>query len=474
MPELKLEQKLSLKQVLTPQLIQSLQLLQIPKLELAAELRAELEQNPVLDIIEPDFENDDQSEDSSKDAELDDELEDWERFSNSLNTYGTQLPENDPDQEEIDPYFGASNTKTLYEYLLDQLSLAECNERIRVFAEFVIGNLDKKGYLPVSNEELLEAVREQESIPNPTGREMGMAIKLIQSFIPVGIAARDIRESFLIQLKDKGYEDSLPWRIVEEYFEELKNKNVPQLSDILNVTIDQIESAMEILGTLSFAPASDYTGDAGGIIDPDLVVEKVNGRWVVRYNSVGIPQLHINNYYLNMLKHRDSLNKDAKRFLSKKLSSAQWWIQALQQRQDTMIRTMRAILHHQYAFFEKGPGNLLPLKMEEIANEVGVHPATISRVVRDKYAQTPYGVFPLRHFFGGGLATDTGEDIATTNVKRRIMSIIENEDPAKPLADQKITNLLNEEGIMIARRTVAKYREEMTIPAARMRKKKRK
>lgn len=470
MPELKLEQKLSLKQVLTPQLIQSLQLLQIPKLELATELRAELEQNPMLEIVEPEPEDIEDVE-----SELDNELEDWNTLADGLRICGSQLPENDPDEEEIDPFFGVSSGKTLYENLRDQLAIATKNERLFALGELIIGNLDEKGFLKLSDEELLCDAQRMELLDPPASlNEVKEAVVMIQGFSPPGIAARDLRESFLIQLSNYGEEETVAWRLIDEFFEELKSKNIPQLADLLEVTIPEIEEAMLTLGSLSFAPAADYTGQAGGSIDPDLIVEKVQGRWIVRYNGAGIPELRINRRYRGMLKHRGSLDKNAKKFLSKKLNSAQWWIQSLQQRKDTMVRTMRAILHHQFPFFENGPGNLLPLKMEEIATEVDVHPATISRVVRDKYVQTPYGVFPLRHFFGGGLATESGEDIATTNVKRRIEAIIADEDPASPYADQKITEILNEQGIKIARRTVAKYREELGLPTARMRKRKRK
>ncbi len=468
MPEIRLEQKLSLKQVLTPQLIQSLQLLQIPKLELETELRAELEQNPVLDIVEESPPNDE------ADVELDHELDDWDRFADGLSLYGTQLPENDPDAEDTDPYFGASNKETLHKHLIDQLAIATKSDRIYAIGEFIIGNLDSKGFLPLSNEELLAEVIRSNIVENPTMEEIALSVTLVQSFSPSGIAAHDLRESFLIQLADRGKEGTIAWKIVEDHFDEITSKNLPQLADILDVTISELEAAMETLASLSFSPCADLTGEAGGQIDPDLIVEKVQGRWIVRYNGAGIPELRINGYYRSMLKHREKLDRNTKKFLSKKLNSAQWWIKALNQRKDTMVRTMRAILHHQFPFFERGPAYLLPLKMEEIAEEVDVHPATISRVVRDKYVQTPLGTYPLRHFFGGGLATDNGEDIATLNVKRIIHDIIAEEDLAKPLADQKITELLNDRGIQIARRTVAKYREEMGIPTARMRKKRRK
>ena len=478
MPEIRLEQKLSLKQVLTPQLIQSLQLLQIPKLELATELRAEIEQNPMLEILEDGIEDVRDEEEKLPEEEeemtLDEELEDWDRFTEGLSLCGSQLPENDPDEEEIDPYFGASGEKTLYRHLLDQLAVATDDDRLYDLGEFIVGNLDERGFLNMDDEELLGAAREVELLdPPPTEEEISRALELVQRLDPPGIAASNLRESFLIQLRLKGKEESLAWRLVEDHFDMIKSKNRPQLADIAGATVPEIDDAMKVLGTLNFSPASDLTGQAGGRIDPDLVVEKVQGRWVVRYNGAGIPELRISRYYRKLLKKRGNLDRDTKKFLSKKFNSAQWWIKALQQRRDTMVRTMRAILHHQFAFFEQGPGNLMPLKMEEIAEEVDVHPATISRVVRDKYVQTPYGVFALRHFFGGGLETETGEDIATSNVKSRIRGIIEEEDKAKPLADQKITNRLNESGIKIARRTVAKYREEMGIPTARMRKRKR-
>ncbi len=470
MPDIRLEQKLSLKQVLTPQLIQSLQLLQIPKLELETELRAELEQNPVLDIVEEEPIHEDER---TSEQEIDRDLDDWDKFADGLSLYGTQLPENDPDAEEIDPYFGVSNEQTLNAHLIEQLCIAVKTQRGYEIGEFIIGNLDERGFLPLSDEELAEALIADGVVENPGLEEIALLVSIIQSFSPSGIAARDLRECFLIQLADRGKEGTTAWRIVHDFFPELTSKNLPQLADLLDATIAELEEAMKILGGLSFSPGADFSGVSVGRIDPDLIVEKIQGRWTVRYNGAGIPELRINNTYRSMLKNRDSLDRETKRFLSKKLNSAQWWIKALGQRKDTMVRTMRAILHHQFAFFEQGPTNLLPLKMEEIAEEVDVHPATISRVVRDKYVQTPFGIYALRHFFGGGLATDTGEDIATNNVKTIIKGIIEEEDTAKPLADQKITEMLNERGIQIARRTVAKYREELGVPTARMRKKKR-
>ncbi|HHS50972.1 MAG TPA: RNA polymerase sigma-54 factor [candidate division Zixibacteria bacterium] len=471
MPDIRLEQKLSLKQVLTPQLIQSLQLLQIPKLELETELRAELEQNPVLDIVE---EDPIPADERTTEDDLDRDLDDWDKFADGLNLYGTQLPENDPDVEEIAPYFGVSNEETLSSHLLSQLCITVKSPRLYDIGEFIIGNLDERGFLPLSDEELRNELIANDIIEDPTPEEIAHAVTIIQSFSPSGVAAHDLRESFLIQLADKGKEGTVAWKIVHDHFQQITTRNVPQLADILGVPVPEAEEAMHVLAMLSFSPGADFAVGTSGRIDPDLIIEKVQGRWIVRYNGAGIPELKINNAYRSMLKHRESLDTDTKRFLSKKLNSAQWWIKALNQRKDTMVRTMRAILHHQFAFFEQGPSNLLPLKMEEIAEEVDVHPATISRVVRDKYVQTPFGVYPLRHFFGGGLATETGEDIATENVKRLIENLIEEEDSAKPLADQKITENLNERGIQIARRTVAKYREEMGIPTARMRKKRRK
>ena len=465
MDRLRLEQRPELRQVLTPKLIATLKLLILPKLELQAKLEQELEENPMLEVVEPE-------RDSPGASSVDEELGEWRKFVDGMRLASSQIEERDPDEENPDPMTFTPYHKTLYEDLIEQLAAAADDERIRKIGEYIIGNLDDRGLLPLDIPEIVEDLKNRgEIVPPPDEAEVERALKVVQSLSPAGIAARSIKECLLLQLEDLGLADTVAYRLIADHYDLMLKKNVPQLAKVLGVSEEEINAAMEIISHLTFYPAEGRETNIG-TIEPDLIVYKdENGRWRIIYNDENIPELRINRRYQKLLSRAEELTPEAKQFLLRKLESARWWIDALRQRRENLIKTMRAIIKYQDEFFERGPEFIKPLKMETIADEVGVHPATISRIVRDKFVLTPFGTFPMRKFFTQGLSSAAGGEIATDRVRRRIKEIIAAEDPKKPLSDEKIAKILQDEGIKIARRTVAKYREQMGILPARMRKK---
>jgi len=462
MVDLRLVQKLELRQVLTPKLIETLKLLILPKLELVERLDQELMENPMLEVEE---------DDPQISGNTDENIAEWRKFLDGIRLTSTQLGERDPNIENADPLVFTTYEKTVYESLSDQLAVAVESDRARRIGDFIIGNLDDRGFLAMSVEEIAgELTGKGELEPPASIEEIKKVLKTVQSLSPPGIAARDIRECLMLQLEDLALENTLAYEIVNKHYAELLNRNVPQLVEILDATEQEVEHAKEILSHLTLYPA-EGRGTLAISIEPDLVIFRdKNGDWTVAYNNENIPELRINKRYQQLLKKADNFNEKTKAFLLKKLESAKWWIDALNQRRKTLIGTMEAIIEFQFDFFEKGPEFIKPLKMETVADVVGVHPATISRVVRDKFVLTPYGTFALRGYFTGGLESTSGEDIATNRVKQRIQEIVNEENKHKPLSDEKISQIIQHEGIKIARRTVAKYRQQLSILSARMRK----
>ncbi|MBN1755044.1 RNA polymerase factor sigma-54 [bacterium] len=479
MAKLSLSQEATLKQelVLTPQLILTQKLLQLTRLELNYMLNQELQTNPCLDVLEEREKEGEElpseiaeSRENQEAAELEEELVDWKRFYDGMELSYRNLEEPTHEDRPSEPTIAGHNS--LWEDLFEQLTLANLTPREFRIGEFIIGNLDNRGYFTMAPEEVVLNL----NIQNPeeqtyNDQEIEKVLKVVQQFEPAGIAARDLRECFLLQLDNLGFgEQDLVYNLVKSHFVDLTRKNFPQLSKVMKTTQSHIEKAIHILSTLTFAPAEGYeTRDIK--LEPDLIVKKDRGEWKIIYNYSSLPVLAVNKEYLKLLQSYKTLNEETKEFLKNKLNSAKMWINSLEQREHTLLGTMRAILNHQMDFFENGPGHLKPLKMEEVADTVGVDISTISRVVNAKHVQTSYGTFSLRSFFVGGLKTETGEDLSTTRVQRLIKKLVDNEDKKHPLSDQKIADILNnDKGVQIARRTIAKYRDLLSIPPARMRK----
>ncbi|KPL15916.1 MAG: hypothetical protein AMS26_06415 [Bacteroides sp. SM23_62] len=460
---MKLGLQVKLKQTLAPQLIQSLRMLQMPLLRLEQTLRQELVTNPLLEEVEPSLGTDEEEKAfSEEEAQIDPRLSkiDWEDYLGDDVGYKFRV-EKERGEDKTEPFFVFE--KTLYDHLLEQLNYQKLSQEEFDIGEYIIGNIDENGYLSCSIEEIINTLK---SNPKTTKK----ILSLIQSFDPPGVGARDLKESLLFQLTEKDLRDTLAYKIVKNYLSELDKKSISQLAKIMGVEFTQVQKAMEVIRSLSPKPAyGRFTPGALPVI-PDLVVEKVGDDFVVYHNDKNVPRLTINPAYRKLVKKDSKSTPETKEYIKKKLEQARWFLNALNQRRTTMIKVMEAIVEEQRNFFEKGPKELKPLIMDDIAAKVEMNVATISRVANDKYVQTPQGIFEIKYFFNKGVQKQNGEELSKRNVKSLIEKFVKEENPLSPLSDQQVCDMLIKEGINIARRTVTKYREELRILPARFRK----
>ncbi len=460
---MKFSMQTTLRQVLAPQLIQSLKLLQMPILKLEQLIRHELATNPLLEEVEPVEEQDDQNtstEETKAETDHQQEKIDWDDyFRDEGDHYVKRERQNEEEKLEKTPI----SEETLYGHLLDQLHLSRLSPEDTAIGEYIIGNIDGNGFLVCSVEEIASAI-------GITPEKVSQILTLIQTFDPTGVGARDLRESLMLQLKERGFEDSLAYRIVKDHLTDLEKKSFTQLSKTMGVDFEEVQAAMDFIKQLNPRPAIGSFTPASSPVVPDLIVEQVGEEFVVFHNDKNVPHLRVNQIYRELLKKGNLQTGETKSYLVEKLEKARWLMNAINQRRNTMIKVMEKIVEEQKEFFEHGVSFLRPLTMESIAEKVEMNVATISRVSNGKYVQTPQGVFEIKYFFNTGVATDNGEDISKRNVKQQILDFIKNEDPASPLSDQQIFTLLKKTGLNIARRTVSKYREELKIMPARFRK----
>jgi len=481
---LRISQNLSLQQRMAPQLIQSLQLLQMSTLDLQLEIKQQLQANPLLEESLEQEAADEQpapSEDGLKpEAEVPDPTArvDWEAFladQYDQGAYNAERSEYDPNWE-VDrepPENRITTIPPLSQQLLEQLGLCDLGDTDRQIGEFIIGSLDERGYLACSVAEIAEAL-------GVTQADVERVLKVVQSFEPPGIAARDLRECLLIQLEqlDAPHRDPA-MAIVRDHLEDLTKHRFTRITRALGISRETLKAALALIQRLQPHPGSESTSDYRGLltldpdagyITPDLVVEKVGDEWVVSLTDGTLPALRINPAYAHLLQAARANGRDEeRRYVSKKLNDARWLINAIQQRRTTMLKVANYIVRAQIAFFEKGPAYLRPMVLQDVADAVDMHVSTISRVTNGKYMQTPHGVFELKYFFDSRLSTDAGDDVSARSVKERIAAMVANEDKAHPLSDQEIAERLGAEGLRIARRTVAKYRDQLRIPAQRFR-----
>jgi RNA polymerase sigma-54 factor len=470
---MKLDLHLRLQQRLAPQLIQSLKMLQMPVLRLEQTIRQELVANPLLEeieVTEPEVEqSDEQTSDFDSTTQQtkstdEDTPSQWDEFANNTEDEGYKVREYREEKEDrLDNT--PAQSKTLSDHLLEQLHMLKLSEEEHMIGEYIIGNIAPDGYLAFS-------VPEMASELSIDTFSIDKVLQMIQRFDPCGVGARDLRESLLIQLREKGQEGTLAWQVVDEHINDLERKSILQISKTIGVPVERIQQAMAIIKGLSPTPSHGRFDAGAAPVIPDLVVERFGDEFTVQHNDSYVPRLRINSTYRDMVRRGSTTAKDAKDWMRSKLDQAKWLLNAIQQRRSTMIRVMEAIVERQQEFFEKGPAFLKPLIMEEIAQKVEMNVATISRVSNGKYVQTPFGVFEIKHFFNAGIAStvDGAEDLSKQSVKQRIEEIIKAEPADSPLSDQEIFQRLKLEGIQLARRTVTKYREEMKIQPARMRK----
>ena len=459
-----LEQRIQQGQILAPQLQQSLQILQVPMLELRNLVQQEIQTNPVLEeeLTEPTIEDkqkehDEFQEEFERLAKLDEE---WRDYMSQSASYSARSQ----DEEERRQFFFDSivGQETLQQHLFEQMNTGDFEGDNRTVAELIIGNIDDMGFLQTSIEDMAQNTG---VAPGDIERVLG----LIQTFHPVGVAARDLRECLLIQLKRLAKDHSLEFRIVDKHLDDLGKKRYPEIARRLGTSVDQVQRAANFIGTLDPKPGQIFTPDPNNYVLPDVAVEKIGGEWTISLNSEQIPHLRISNTYKDLMAQGESAN-DVKEYIREKIRSGKFLIKSIHQRQQTIMNISRQIVDRQMEFLEKGPSALKPLTMVQIADVVGVHETTVSRAISGKYIATPHGVYEMKYFFTPGYQTADGVSMSNTSVKETIGELVKGENGKKPLSDKEIVEILKDRGIPIARRTVAKYRTELGILPSNMRK----
>jgi RNA polymerase sigma-54 factor len=495
---LHLSQKMALSQVLAPQLQQSLALLQAPTLELKALVAQELEQNPTLEEIAVTEMDQEEKGTRNEEGDTPEPLDPAEPPADVNFDPATEKPTNDPvddfqaefekltqmDQEWRD-HFSQTNVPSrhsqedeerrqfmfdslvagtsLQENLLDQVRMSELTDDQRSVAEMIIGNIDDSGRLQSSVDELAFST----NIPAEKIKEV---LTVIQSFDPPGVAARDLRECLMIQLQRKDKQETLEYRILDEYFEALSKRRFPEIARGLGVDVEDVQEAAARIANLEPKPGRAYLPDNQQYVLPEVFVSKNGEEWQITTNNDQVPHLRISNSYKDLMSQAES-SAEVREWIREKIRAGKFLIKSLHQRQATILNIAKEIVKRQSEFMEKGPAFLKPMTMVQVAEVVGVHETTVSRAVSGKYMQTPQGLFEMKYFFTSGIKTATGEGMSNTSVKGMIDEMVKKEDPSKPLSDEEIVKLLTEKGIQIARRTIAKYRSELNILPSHLRKK---
>ncbi|NLA48226.1 MAG: RNA polymerase factor sigma-54 [Bacteroidales bacterium] len=479
----KLQQKLL--QKLSPQQIQMIKLLEVPTLQIEQRIKKELEENPALEEG-PDYEdvhNEEQEdgdyEDNDRDQEeftLDDYIEEDDIPDYRLQTYN--LGRDDEKRTEI-PFSGGSS---FHEYLESQYGLRDQTEKQKILGEFIIGNIDEDGYLRRELENIVDDLAFLQNITT-TVEELEEVLGVIQDLEPVGVGARTLRECLLLQLAKKENtqpSEKLAYSIIDNYFEEFSKRHYDKIIARMGISEDELKQVIEEILKLNPKPGGFYSDPYSKLsqpIIPDFILEHSEDGFDLHLNSKNVPELRLNPAYSEMLKAY-SMQKGGKKqmrdaivFMKQKIDSARWFIDAIRQRQNTLLLTMNAIFEYQQEYFIDGDETRLkPMILKDVAEMTGLDISTVSRVANSKYIQTHFGIFPLKYFFSEGLQTDSGGEVSTREIKRILQDCIDNENKRRPLTDERLTEILQEKGYQIARRTVAKYREQLNIPVARLRK----
>jgi RNA polymerase sigma-54 factor len=477
----RLQQKLL--QKLSPQQIQMIKLLEVPTLQIEQRIKKELEENPALeegpDNDETQPEEEEQFDEKDKDQEeftLDDYIDDDEVPDYRLQTKNYSKDDN----KNTDIPFSVGSS--FQEYLESQLSLRSLNEKQKILGEYILGNIDEDGYL---RRELSSIVDDLAFLQNveTTEPELETVLEIIQDLEPAGVGARNLRECLLLQLEKRN--TSLPavnfaYKILQDHFEEFSKRHYDKIIVKTGITEDQLKEAIDEILKLNPKPGGVYSdpfSKSSQPIIPDFILELTEDGFDLHLNSRNLPELRLSSAYNEMLQSysRDKTQKkdmkDAVLFVKQKIDSAKWFIDAIKQRQNTLLLTMNAILEYQKEYFIDGDETKLkPMILKDVAEMTGLDISTVSRVANSKFIQTHFGIFPLKFFFSEGLQTDSGEEVSTREIKRILQDCLENEDKRKPVTDERLTEILQERGYQIARRTVAKYREQLNIPVARLRK----
>ncbi|HEX8200692.1 MAG TPA: RNA polymerase factor sigma-54 [Isosphaeraceae bacterium] len=453
---------------MAPRMIQSMEILQLPLLALQERIDQELIENPILvDMREATPASEAEEAAAPEPAEAEPEFEgfdDWDSFGETHRPSRAALSE-EADRKHDAMQNMASRPPSLHDYLADQLGFLDADPTLRALAEYIIHNLDDNGFL---NLDLSEVIRD---FGGDASREQAeRALALVQKLDPPGVGARNLRECLLLQLTpDVPCRDVLQI-LVANHLDDIQQNRLPTIEKKTGIPIEEIKDAIEHLRRLNPRPGSRFSPENAQYVVPDLIVEAdEHGQYQVRLQDEHTPQLAISRHYQRLLKNKEA-DPAAREYIQKKIQSARWLIEAIEQRRNTLLKVARAIIEHQKAFLDKGPEYIEPLKMQQIADRVHVHVTTVSRAVDDKWVQTPRGIFPLKRFFGGGTTTADGEEVAWDTIKQKLLEIIAKENKQAPLSDEEIVEELGRSGFPVARRTVTKYRKALRIASSRQRK----
>ena len=480
-----LHQHTSLRQDLriNPRLYQAMDLLYMPLLDLEQHLKQELLGNPFLEMVEPEEEvqapASEQQQKQEKEAKAEDEP-DWESILlEDRGEHSVPSGSYSDAREYVEPV--TVEGKDLIDHLRDQTQMLDLTPRQQLLADEFLGNIGEDGYLQAPLEAILKGVNqlleehEAESelelnVPHYTLAEVEAMLRIIQQLDPPGTGARNLRECLLLQLENQKRTDTLVYRLVKDAFDDLIAHRWSDLGKRFGLAPDEVQRAADELARLDPKPGLQHSAGNDAYIIPDLVVEKIDDKYHVFLNDSGLPRLRISRAYTEIARDKKKYDTESKEFINQRLNSAHWMIQAIEQRRQTMLKVMNFIVDRQRDFFEKGIDHLKPLTLREVADVISMHESTVSRVTNEKYVQTPRGLLPLKFFFSSGLSTTTGEDASARSIKSQIQKLVDDEPEKTPLTDQQIVEMFARKGVKIARRTVAKYRDQLGILPARMRK----
>jgi RNA polymerase sigma-54 factor len=472
--ELRQQLKLTQQLIMTPQLQMAIKLLQLSRLELLDTIRQELEENPALEELQESVgeerltEAADQTakdDEPTKEVTIEEKINEDIDWSSYLDEYNTPGRVNYEGESREAPKYDAfiARKESLKDHLLWQLLMTAPSKEDEHIGSFIVGNLNQDGYLDIELEEIAR-------VSGADLAQVESVLTLMQSFDPIGVCARDLSECLMIQAKHLKIDDTLVTEIIRNHLGDLEKRNIKVISRALKASMDDIIAAINIIKSLEPRPGRQYSDDTPQYITPDIYVYKMDNDFVIVLNDDGMPKLRVNPFYKKSIAAKNKLPGEAESYIQDKLRSAAWLIKSIHQRQKTIYKVMESILHYQREFFEKGIANLKPMVLRDVAQDIGMHESTISRVTTNKYAYTPQGIFELKYFFNSSIQRLHGGAIASVSVQEKIKQIIASENPKKPYSDDKIAKILKESQINIARRTVAKYREMLNVLPSNKRK----
>jgi RNA polymerase sigma-54 factor len=453
--ELSQRPELRHKVTLSPQVYQGLSILAMPVADLQQLIEMEMLENPVLEVDESESEPV-EGEETAEEREDERSWDEWLEMYEDLDSMEPTAPR-DPNAESANTEDFVGGIQTFDDYLIRQLALLDVSDSVVRAGRAVIGSLDNDGFFTGSLDEIA-------ALAEVTLEEAEAGLAAVQQLDPPGVGARDLAEALALQLESLGIEEPNVMRIVREHLDDVASNHFRKIARALRVDEDEVRRLVELLRALNPRPAGAFSpGPSPGYIVPDVTLRRFGDEWAITPNNEALPTLRVSPRYRSLLRSGSTADDETRRYLKDKIRSAESFIKNVDRRKDTVTRITEIILEVQQDFFEDGKGPLRPLRLEDVAVEIGVHLSTVSRGVTGKYMATPYGLFELKHFFSGGYRTAQGMDVAATSIKQRLRELVAEEDAAKPLSDQRLAELLSDEGVTVARRTVAKYREELNI-----------